>query len=118
MADDNNRREERYPLESQPTGQLFLRSVAGRFQIKEIRDISSGGMSIYLNREVAASSKVAIEYADGKAQVEVYGTVVWCSERNEGKTHQEQRIDRFVLGIQLLSPLMLYMMLHIPSAVM
>ena len=113
MADFNNRREERYPLEHQPTGQLFLRSAVGRFQIKEIRDISSGGMSVYLNRAVPTASKVAIEYADGKAQVEVYGTVVWCSDRHEG-THQEQRIDRFVLGIQLLSPLMLYMMLHIP----
>jgi hypothetical protein len=117
MAEVNNRKEERYPLEHQPTGQLFLRSSAGRFQIKEIRDISSGGMSIYLSRAVSAPSKVAIEYADGKAQVEVYGTLVWCAERNEGKTHQEQRIDRFVLGIQLLSPLMLYMMLHLPANV-
>jgi c-di-GMP-binding flagellar brake protein YcgR len=116
MAELNNRREERYPLPHQPTGRLHLRSPEGRFEIKEIRDISSGGMSLYLNRAVPAASKVAIEYADGKAQVEVYGTVVWCSEREAGKTHQEQRIDRFVLGIQLLSPLMLYMMLHLPSA--
>jgi hypothetical protein len=117
MADFNNRREVRYPLEHQPTGQLFLRSPTGRFQIKEIRDISSGGISTYLDRAVPASAKVAIEYADGKVRVEVNGTVAWCSEREEGKTHQEQRIDRFVLGIQLLSPLMLYMMLNLPSGV-
>jgi hypothetical protein len=111
MTRIEQRKIERYPLEQQPDGQLVLRVESGRHVIREIRDISDSGISFLLDCQVAASSSVAIEYADPALQLEVYGRVAWCAQRPS--TEQLQPLEpQFIVGVELLSPLTLYSVLQ------
>ena len=102
---------ERFPISLQPDGQVVLRTPETRFQINEIKDISNSGISFYLNQSVAVSSKVAIEYADPKVKIEVYGRVAWCIPR-PADSYDVQKGAMFVMGVELLSPMMLYAVLQ------
>jgi hypothetical protein len=111
MTRIEQRKIERYPLEQQPDGRLVLRVESGRHAIREIRDISDSGISFLLDCQVAASSSVAIEYADPALQLEVYGRVAWCAQRPS--TEQLQPLEpQFIVGVELLSPLTLYSVLQ------
>jgi hypothetical protein len=99
------RKLQRYPLEQQPHNTVvMLRSANLHHPIRHIRDISDSGISFYLDESLDVSAKVTIEYADSKLKIDVYGRVAWCARRTDG--------DGYVMGVELLSPLMLYAMLR------
>jgi hypothetical protein len=101
----NQRKLQRYPLEHrQHDSVVMLRLADTHHPIRHIRDISDSGISFYLDEEVAASAQVTIEYSDPKVKIDVYGRVVWCAKRPDD--------DGYVMGVELLSPLMLYAMLR------
>ncbi|MEI8169959.1 MAG: PilZ domain-containing protein [Rhodoferax sp.] len=102
---------ERFPIELQPDGVVVLRTTDARHPIHVIRDISNSGISFYLSHSVVESSRVAIEYADPKVKIEVYGRVAWCKPRTEG-TQEDLDKAMFVMGVELLSPMMLFAMLQ------
>jgi hypothetical protein len=111
MTRIEQRRLDRYPLERQPDGKVSLRTPDARHAIQEIRDISDFGISFYLDHSVDVSAKVSIEYADPKMKLEVYGRVAWCAARPL-TTGEESTAQGFVLGVELITPMMLFAMLQ------
>jgi hypothetical protein len=111
MTRIEQRRLDRYPLQRQPDGKLRLRTADGRHAIVEIRDISDFGISFYLEDSLDVSAKVAIEYADPKLKLEVYGRVAWCAARPVG-AEEDPPSRGFVLGVELISPMMLFAVLQ------
>ncbi len=111
MTRIEQRRPDRYPLERQPDGKLNLRTPDARHAIAEIRDISDFGISFYLEHSVDESAKVAIEYADPKMKLEVYGRVAWCAARPVAEG-EGPAANGFVLGVELITPMMLFAVLQ------
>ncbi len=109
MPKINQRKLDRYPLERQPNARVALRADTVRYRIDQIRDISDSGISFYLEHPVAESVSVAIEYADPKLKIEVYGRVAWCLQRQDAGP---DAAASFVIGVELLSPMMLFAVLQ------
>lgn len=110
MQRNEQRNIERYKLDRQPDGHVVLRIGAARYPISEIKDVSSSGISFFMTQSAAESSQVAIEYTDPKVKIEVYGRLAWCTE--QAQDQQTLASHRFVVGVQLLSPLMLLAVLN------
>jgi hypothetical protein len=100
------RRQERYPLVRQPVGEFRLRTPEATYPIKVIKDISNSGIRIYLDRSLDSPLQVAVEYAEQNLKLEVSGMVAWSATREAG-TDPGDGAGSFVIGIQLLSPLLL-----------
>jgi len=103
------RRHPRYPLIRQPVGEFLLQTPTEKYPIKVINDISSSGIQIYLDVELTALLQVAVEYVEPSLKVEVNGIVAWCAARVHG-TDDGDSPGRFIIGIQLLSPMLLMAM--------
>ena len=103
------RRHPRYPLTRQPVGEFLLQTPTEKYPIKVINDISSSGIQIYLDVELTALLQVAVEYVEPSLKVEVNGIVAWCTDRAHG-TDDDDSPGRFIIGIQLLSPMLLMAM--------
>lgn len=98
------------PLGTVPRGALTLVRNGDRIVIEDLRDISNSGISFSLDKPVAVSERVSVEYADTRVKIEVYGRVAWCSETHTLKkaaTH----VGKYLMGVELLSPMMLYAVL-------
>jgi len=105
MTVTEQRKLQRYPLEHRlHDSTVMLRIGHTHYAIRHIRDISDSGISFYLDEDLTVSSKVTIEYADPKVSIDVYGRVAWCAKRTDG--------EGYAMGVELLSPLMLYAMLR------
>ena len=105
MTVTEQRKLQRYPLEHRlHDSTVMLRIADTNYAIRHIRDISDSGISFYLDEDLTVSSKVTIEYADPKVSIDVYGRVAWCAKRTDG--------EGYAMGVELLSPLMLYAMLR------
>ena len=111
MQRNEQRNIERYKLDRQPDGHVVLRIGAARYPVNEIKDVSSSGISFFLNQAAPESAQVAIEYTDPKVKIEVYGRVAWCTSQQDDEP-APQAAHRFIVGVQLLSPLMLLAMLN------
>ena len=105
------RRIERYPLQRRPNGQLALRTVNDVLPIEEVRDISDAGISFYFEQSMATATPVTIEYSDPTLKIEVYGQVIWSSALQTPVSPQSCS-QRFVVGVELLSPTLLFAMLQ------
>ena len=105
----DQRQGERYPFKRPAEGQFTLQTPAGNHPIGLIKDISSTGMRVYLDSPLAAGLKVVVAYAGPQIKAEVNGMVVWCQDRvpEPGETAEA---GRYMLGIQLLSPVLLMAM--------
>ena len=103
------RRHPRYPLIRQPVGEFLLQTPTEKYPIKVINDISSSGIQIYLDVELPALLQVAVEYVEPSLKVKVNGIVAWCAARAHG-TDDGDSPGRFIIGIQLLSPMLLMAM--------
>jgi hypothetical protein len=103
------RRHPRYPLIRQPVGEFLLQTPTEKYPIKVINDISSSGIQIYLDISLAALLQVAVEYVEPSLKVEVNGIVAWCAARAHGMDDGDSP-GRFIIGIQLLSPMLLMAM--------
>jgi len=107
MILSDQRRQERYRLLRQPDSPLYVRTPMTRTAAMAVKDVSSGGVSVYLERELPVSSRVSIEFTAPALQLEVQGLVAWCRPRHEADTDARHELNAFVLGIELFSPMML-----------
>jgi hypothetical protein len=100
------RRQQRYPLVRQPAGEFILQTPTATYPIDVINDISSAGIQIYLDTSLSTLLQVTVEYVEPSLKVEVNGIVIWCAARSDSA----DSTGRFVIGIQLLSPVLLMAM--------
>jgi hypothetical protein len=100
----------RIPLGSVKQGALSLLVQGQRIGIDRLRDISGSGLSFFIHQPLQVSDSIAVEYADGKVKLEVFGRVAWCSQ-----THTTEPLKApsgsYLVGIELLSPMMLFAVL-------
>jgi hypothetical protein len=111
MRQPEQRTIERYHLDRQPDADLILRTPGARYAIEFIKDISNAGISFYLNQNVDVSAKVAIEYADAKVKLEVYGRIAWTKTLPESDD-ASRRKGNYLIGVELISPMMLFAVLQ------
>jgi hypothetical protein len=93
-----------------PRGALTLLHGRERIIIERLRDISDSGISFSLAQAVGVSEKISIEYADPKVKLEVFGRVAWCSQAHRAQDAAPSGAN-YLLGVELLSPMMLYAVL-------
>jgi hypothetical protein len=103
------RKHPRYPLVRQPVGEFRLQTPTATYPIEVINDISSSGIRIYLDIKLTERLQVAVEYIEPSLKLEVNGTVAWCAPRMR-RVDDDDSPGRFVIGIQLLSPMLLMAM--------
>ena len=103
------RTQTRYALLRQPVGEFRLHTPTAIYPIKVINDISSSGMRIYLETSLTSRLRVAVEYQEASLKLEVNGIVAWCATRLRPTDDGDDR-GRFIIGIQLLSPMLLMVM--------
>ncbi len=101
------RKQERYRLLRQPAAALYIRAGRSFSEAMAIKDVSSGGVSVYLDHDLAVGSKVAVEYSAPHLTVNVNGMVIWCRARQESDEDAKYATDAYVLGIELFSPMIL-----------
>ncbi len=106
MFRTERREHERYPLEHQPDGQLFVRTATSRYSINAIRDLSSNGVSVSLGHDLGDATDVTVEYLSPSGRLEVFGRIAWCV-REDSETKSGQAKDTYLLGIDLLGPTLL-----------
>jgi hypothetical protein len=109
MTTVEKREHPRYALVLQPVGEFRLHTPTAVYPIKVINDISSSGIRIYLDTSLASRLRVAVEYAEPGLKLEVNGIVAWCATRLRATDDGDDR-GRFIIGIQLLSPMLLMAM--------
>jgi hypothetical protein len=100
----------RIPLGEVPRGAVALLRGGQRIEIDRLRDISHSGISFSLHQALAVSEQIAIAYADTHVKVEVFGRVAWCSQTQAAEA-DPQHGARYLMGVELLSPMMLYAVL-------
>lgn len=110
MLDIEKRRQERFVLAHQPAGEIFLHTGEIRHPVSGIHDISDAGASVFLEQSIAVPQRVSIEFADAGMKLEVYGNATWCAAR-EGESGEIPGPEGYILGIELLSPLLLLSLL-------
>lgn len=104
----------RMPMHGVPKDAVSLVVEGKVLQVEKLRDISSQGISLELSHELPISQKVSLRYADKAANVEVHGRVAWCKPQvaEGGAT-----ASVYLLGLELLSPMMLLAVLPRAPAV-
>jgi hypothetical protein len=90
-------------------GIFRLHTPTAEFSIKVINDISSSGIRIYLDTRLAPRLPVAVEYVEPSLKLKVNGIVAWCATRLPSPNDGDDR-GLFIIGIQLLSPMLLMAM--------
>ena len=107
MIPVDQRRQERYRLLRQPDSPLYIRTLTLRSVAMAVKDVSSGGVSVYFERELPILSRVSIEFTAPAMQLDVQGVVIWCRPRHEADIDARHEPNAYVVGIELFSPLML-----------
>lgn len=92
-----------------PRGAVTLVCNGHRIMIERLRDISNSGISFSLNQALAVSEQISIAYADPKIKLEVFGRVAWCSQTQATATDHAHA--NYLMGVELLSPMMLFAVL-------
>jgi hypothetical protein len=104
-----HRKHQRYPLARQAPGEFRLLTPTEAFTIDVIKDISNSGIRVYLNTPLAECLRISIEYVEPSLKLELNGLVAWCTEEeNDGGAVEAS--GRYVVGIQLFSPVLLMAM--------
>jgi hypothetical protein len=93
-----------------PPDTLTLISNGLHFKLDELKDISESGIRCEISQSLPVSAKVAIQYTDAKVQIAVHGRVAWCRP-SQPSTHSEGTLGAYLMGIELLSPMILFAVL-------
>lgn len=93
-----------------PRGALTVVRKGQRIVIEKLRDISNSGISFSLGQHVDVSERIAISYSDANTHLEVFGRVAWCSQTHAAQANAGAGGD-YLMGVELLSPMMLYAVL-------
>jgi len=89
-----------------PRGTLMLHHNGLSTVIESVRDISNAGVSLSMNGKISVSEKVSVQYSGAQSNIEVYGRVAWCNETHLVEP-QSKHPGRYLVGVELLSPMML-----------
>jgi len=105
----------RIQLGQVPQGAVSLILHGQRIEVTRLRDISNTGISFSVGRPVDASENISLIYADPKIKLEVFGRVAWCKQSRGLEAANAPQVDippdHYVMGVELLSPMMLYAVL-------
>jgi hypothetical protein len=80
------------------------------YKLDGLKDISESGIRCELSVSLPVSASVAIQYKDAKVQLAVHGRVAWCKKTQE-TDQPEGTSERFMMGVELLSPMILFAVL-------
>ena len=103
------RKDQRYPLVRRAAGEFRLLTADAAYPIEVIKDISSSGIRVYLNTHLAERLQVSVEYLEPTLKLELNGMVAWCTAQEE-PTDAVETYGRYIVGIQLFSPVLLMAM--------
>jgi hypothetical protein len=103
------RKHHRYPLVRQAAGEFRLLTPTAAYPIDVIKDISSSGIRVYLDTCLAERLPISVEYVEPTLKLELNGMVAWCTAQEEG-TDTIETFGRYVVGVQLFSPVLLMAM--------
>jgi hypothetical protein len=104
-----HRKHQRYPLAQRAPGEFRLLTPTETFPIEVIKDISNSGIRVYLNTPLAERLRIALEYVEPTLKLELNGMVAWCTA-HEDDGGVVETCGRYVVGIQLFSPVLLMAM--------
>jgi len=93
-----------------PRGTLILNHDGKSTIIESVRDISNSGMSLSINELTPISTKVSVQYAGSGVNMEVFGRVAWCNT-TQSVEPDSKHPGKFLMGVELMSPMMLFAML-------
>jgi len=96
-----------------PMGSLSMLYQGRKLVIRRLMNISESGLSCFVDEPVDISERIGIAYADAhvNVNVEVFGRVAWCSQIQHADTPGESATSRYLVGVELFSPMMLYAVL-------
>lgn len=103
MAVDEQRRHPRHELARQAVGKFRLLTPSSAYPIAAIRDISSSGVRVFLDAQLAEHLDIVVEYTEPTLKLEMQGCVAWCTKQAED-VEAIQGAARYVVGIELFSP--------------
>jgi hypothetical protein len=89
-----------------PPNVLTLIADGREFKLDGLRDISESGIRCELSQSFPVSASVAIQYKDSKVQLAVHGRVAWCKKSSNAE-RVGQTEDTYMMGVELLSPMIL-----------
>jgi|HubBroStandDraft_6_1064221.scaffolds.fasta_scaffold288665_1 PilZ domain len=101
------RKQERFRLLRQPAAPLFVCTVGMRAEALAVKDVSSSGVSLYLERPLPTASKVSIEYEARHLTLNVNGVIIWCRARQDSDIDVPDFAEACVIGVELFSPMLL-----------
>ena len=80
------------------------------YKLDGLKDISESGIRCELSAGLPVNASVAIQYKDAKVQLAVHGRVAWCKKTQD--TDQPGGMpEKFLMGVELLSPMILFAVL-------
>lgn len=101
------RKQERFRLLRQPGEPLFVCTFAARVQALAVKDVSSSGVSLYLERHMPVGSQVSIEHEARYFKLNVNGMIIWCRSRLDSDIDAPDFAAAWVIGVELFSPMLL-----------
>lgn len=93
-----------------PPDTLTLISDGQHFKLDELNDISESGIRCKISQFLPVSAKVAIQYTDAKVQIAVHGRVAWCRQTRDLEVSTGSQ-GAYMMGVELLSPMILFAVL-------
>jgi hypothetical protein len=88
---------------------LTLIADGREFKLIGLKDISESGLRCELSHSFPVNASVAIQYKDSKVQLAVHGRVAWCKKTRDNP-QAENAQETFMMGVELLSPMILFAM--------
>jgi hypothetical protein len=89
---------------------LTLIAGSHAYKLDGLKDISESGIRCEISVGLPVSANVSIQYKDAKVQIAVHGRVAWCRKTQD--TEQPSGApDKFLMGVELLSPMILFAVL-------
>lgn len=107
MTVAEERKQERFRLLRQPGEPLYVCTVAMRIEALAVKDVSSNGVSLYLERHMPIGSQVSIEYEAPHFKLSVNGMIIWCRARLDSDIDAPDSAAAWVIGVKLFSPMLL-----------
>lgn len=80
------------------------------YKLYGLKDISESGIRCEIGMGLPVSASVAIQYEDAKVQLAVHGRMAWCKKTQDSEQPNDTS-ERFLMGVELLSPMILFAVL-------
>ncbi|MEP6885485.1 MAG: PilZ domain-containing protein [Gammaproteobacteria bacterium] len=101
------RKQERFRLLRQPAAPVFLCTLGVRAEALAVKDVSRGGVGLYLEQPLPTGLQVSIEYEARHLTLNVNGVIIWCRPRQDSDIDVPDFAEACVIGVELFSPMLL-----------